>query len=210
MPTVKINLGRVKGTIWYSGVADGSEAIASEVAASGHSPIAYDMYMNASNGDVWQYLLVSNSLQWVLRGNIRGAKGEGFEIKKTYDSVSAMNAGYATDGVPLYGFVLIDTGDVNDEENAQLYVKGDTAYNYLTDLSGAQGIKGEKGDTGLTPNVGMSVSVDETTGTPSATVTRSGTAETPSFAIAFSGLKGADGKTPTLSISNGNLIATFD
>lgn len=210
MPAAKINLGRVKGTIWYSGVAESAAAIASEVAAAGYVPIAYDMYMNTSNGDVWQYLLVSETLQWVLRGNLRGARGEGFEIKKTFESVAAMNAGYATDGVPLYGFVLIDTGDVNDEENAQLYVKGETAYRFLTDLSGAQGIKGEKGDTGQTPNISISVSVEESTGTPSADVERSGTAETPAFAITLRGLKGADGKTPTLSLSGGNLIATFE
>lgn len=91
----------------------------------------------------------------------KGDKGDPFTIAKTYASVAAMNAGYATDGVAVGSFVLIDTGNVEDEDNAKLYVKGASAYTYLTDLSGAQGIKGEqgtKGDTGaegttFTPSV---------------------------------------------------------
>lgn len=79
----------------------------------------------------------------------KGDKGDAFSISKVYESVSAMNAGYATDNVPIGGFVVIDTGNVEDPDNAKLYVKGNTAYTYLTDLSGAQGMKGEKGDQGI-------------------------------------------------------------
>ena len=50
----------------------------------------------------------------------QGPKGDPFTISKVYDSVAAMNAGYATDGVPIGGFVLIDTGNVEDEDNAKL------------------------------------------------------------------------------------------
>ena len=87
---------------------------------------------------------------WVLFKGEKGDKGdtgEGFSISKTYTSVAEMHAGYAIDGVPLNAFVLIDTGNVEDEDNAKLYVKLERGYSYLTDLSGAQGIKGEKGDT---------------------------------------------------------------
>lgn len=78
----------------------------------------------------------------------KGDKGDGFSISKTYISVVAMNAGFYTDDVPLNGFVLINTGDVNDVDNAKLFVKTLTGYSYLTDLSGSQGIKGDKGDKG--------------------------------------------------------------
>lgn len=78
----------------------------------------------------------------------KGERGEAFKISKTYKSVSAMNAGFATDGVPLNGLVLIDTGNVQDADNAKLYVKEEDGYSYLTDLSGSQGIQGEKGDKG--------------------------------------------------------------
>jgi hypothetical protein len=59
-----------------------------------------------------------------------------------------MNASFATDGVPTNGFVLISTGNVNDEDNAKLFVKLASGYSYLTDLSGSQGIQGEKGEKG--------------------------------------------------------------
>ena len=78
----------------------------------------------------------------------KGDKGDGFSIAKTYPSVAAMNEGYTTDGVPLNGFVLINTGNVSDEDNAKLFVKLENGYSYLTDLSGAQGIQGEKGEKG--------------------------------------------------------------
>jgi hypothetical protein len=78
----------------------------------------------------------------------KGDKGDGFSISKTYVSVAAMNAGFYTDDVPLNGFVLINTGNVNDADNAKLFVKTLTGYSYLTDLSGSQGIKGDKGDKG--------------------------------------------------------------
>ena len=65
-----------------------------------------------------------------------------------------MNAGYATDGVPVGGFVVITTGDVEDEDNAKVYCKGDTAYEYITDMSGAQGIQGPQGEQGPQGPVG--------------------------------------------------------
>ena len=78
----------------------------------------------------------------------KGEKGDGFSISKTYSSISAMNNGFANDGVPINGFVLINTGNVEDEDNAKLFVKLENGYSYLTDLSGSQGIQGEKGEKG--------------------------------------------------------------
>ena len=78
----------------------------------------------------------------------KGEKGDPFRVAKTYASVEEMNAGYASDGVPVGQFVMITTGDVNDEDNAKLYVKGETEYEFVTDLSGAQGIKGDQGEQG--------------------------------------------------------------
>lgn len=76
----------------------------------------------------------------------RGPAGQGFSISKTYPSIAQMNAGFSSDSVPLNGFVLINTGNTEDEDNAKLFVKTESGYSYLTDLSGAQGIKGEQGD----------------------------------------------------------------
>ena len=78
----------------------------------------------------------------------KGATGEPFQIKKIYKSVTAMNSGYATDGLSVGSFVMIDTGSVQDADTGKLYCKGEKAYTYIVDLSGAQGIQGPKGDTG--------------------------------------------------------------
>lgn len=78
----------------------------------------------------------------------QGAKGDAVSIAKTYPSVAAMNEGFATDTVKEGQFVMIDTGNVNDEDNAKLYVKGKTAYSYITDLSGATGMQGPQGVQG--------------------------------------------------------------
>lgn len=79
---------------------------------------------------------------------VQGPQGDPFSVSKVYSSVEEMNAGYATDGVPIGGFVVITTGDVEDEDNAKIYCKGDTAYEYITDMSGAQGIQGPQGPQG--------------------------------------------------------------
>lgn len=57
-------------------------------------------------------------------------------------------------------------------------------------------IKGEKGDTGengVTPSITVNATVAPTAGTPSASVTKSGTDAAPVFNINFSGLKGETG-----------------
>ena len=61
--------------------------------------------------------------------------------------------------------------------------------------TGETGSQGPKGDTGATPIISASATVSNTTGTPSVNVSKSGTDEAPSFAFAFSNLKGAKGDT---------------
>lgn len=78
----------------------------------------------------------------------KGDRGEGIDIVKTFSSVAEMLTGANTDGVPVGKFVVISTGNVNEEDNAKLYVKTEGGYMYLSDLSGAQGIRGEKGEKG--------------------------------------------------------------
>lgn len=78
----------------------------------------------------------------------KGDQGNPFAIKKIYASVEEMTQGFATDEVKVGEFVIINTGNVEDADNAKLYVKTADRYDYLTDLSGAQGIQGPKGDKG--------------------------------------------------------------
>jgi hypothetical protein len=124
----------------------------------------------------------------------QGERGAPFAIAKIYPSQDAMNAGYATDGVAAGGFVLIETGNVNDEENARLYVKGENRYEYITDLSGAQGIQGPKGDTGATGATGPA-GKDGAAGKDGTSVTVKSVSES-----------GADGGSNVVTFSDGKTM----
>ena len=117
-----------------------------------------------------------------------------------------MNAGFATDTVKEGQFVIIDTGNVYDEDNAKLYVKGTTAYTYITDLSGAtgiqgpqgprgqQGVQGERGNVGAAAGFGTpTATVDDNVGTPEVAVTATGDNTSKVFNFVFKNLKGATG-----------------
>ncbi len=200
---------------------------------------AGDFYLNTANFDVWSKATGT----WAKTGNIKGATGakgdagaqgpqgeqgqqgiqgpkgdpgEAFTIAKTYESVAAMNAGFATDGVKEGQFVMIDTGDVEDEDNAKLYIKGAEAYRYITDLSGAtgltgpageqgpQGIQGPKGDIGETGPQGEKGETGETGAQgPQGE-------QGPQGVQGPAGPAGADGKTPSFEIREGHLWAIFE
>lgn len=78
----------------------------------------------------------------------KGDTGAPFQIVKVYNSVAAMESDFNNDDVLLGQFVTIDTGNVNDLDNAKLFVKSESGWLYLTDLSGAQGIQGPIGPEG--------------------------------------------------------------
>ena len=128
-----------------------------------------------------------------------GPQGEPFRIKKTYTSVAEMNADF--DNMNVGDYVMI-ASTVEVEDNAKLYVKGDSQWIFITDFSGATGIKGE---TGVTPIIRIGTVTSGST--PSVTI--SGTAEEPVFNFVLQpgekGLKGDTGATgPT-----GNGIASI-
>ena len=70
------------------------------------------------------------------------AVGDAFVIVKTYPSIQAMQDDYNNPEVKKGQFVMIDTGDVENEEDSRLYLKGNTEWKFISDLSGAQGIQG--------------------------------------------------------------------
>lgn len=112
-----------------------------------------------------------------------GPKGEAFTIKKTYSSVSEMNADF--NNMQLGDYVMI-ASTVEIEDNAKLYTRGEESWIFISDFSGAQGIKGE---TGATPNIQIGSVVTGTT----SSVTRSGTNENPIFNFVLE--KGEKGDT---------------
>lgn len=124
----------------------------------------------------------------------QGPVGAPFQIKKIYDSVEAMNADYSGSDVAIGEFVLIDTGNVEDPDNSKLYVKGNTQYDFVTDLSGAQGIQGPQGNPGTPAGFGnITATVDNTTGTPQVSVQADGPNTAKNISFSFTGLKGEKG-----------------
>lgn len=100
-------------------------------------------YLKIEEGD---WYISFDETNWTYAGPAQGPRGLGFDISKTYASVEEMYDRFDTDDVPLNGLALIST-DVDHEDNAKIYVKTESNYRYLIDLSGAQGIRGEKGAT---------------------------------------------------------------
>ena len=74
--------------------------------------------------------------------NIR-ANGKSFKIAKVYSSVSEMINDYNTTDVEIGEFVWINTGNVEDPDDSKLYLKTNTEWQLVGDLSGNQGIQGE-------------------------------------------------------------------
>ncbi|MBQ8109701.1 MAG: collagen-like protein [Clostridia bacterium] len=79
----------------------------------------------------------------------KGEPGDVFHIVKTYATVAAMNADYSGTDVQIGEYVMI-ASNVEDPDNASVYVKGDERFVFVVDMSGSAGIQGPKGDTGNT------------------------------------------------------------
>lgn len=102
-------------------------------------------------------------------------KGDAFSIKKVYASVAALNADVNNAAIKEGDFVLVNTNDVENPDNAKLYVKvksdtGVYSYDFLVDMSGAIGF------TGKTPQFSMgNISTLEAGSIATATVSEDGT-----------------------------------
>lgn len=130
---------------------------------------------------------------------IQGEKGDAFAIQKVYSSIAEMNADYSGTDVQIGQFVMIDTGSVEDPDTGKLYVKGLQAYEFIVDLSGAQGIQGPQGIQGVQGERGE-------TGNGIASVTKTGTAVlADTYTITFT-----DGTSTTFNVQNGRGIATVE
>lgn len=70
------------------------------------------------------------------------AVGDAFTYKKEYPSVEAMEADWGTADVKLGEYVLINTNNVEDPDDAKVYLKTQNGWKFIVDLSGMQGIQG--------------------------------------------------------------------
>lgn len=84
----------------------------------------------------------------------KGDKGDPFSISKIYSSIEAMNADFDNPEVEPDAFVIIED-ETYTEDNGKLYIKGETHFQYITDLSTGTMIEGPQGDAGVgVPNGG--------------------------------------------------------
>lgn len=90
------------------------------------------------DGDWWIYDY--DTKQYVNTGI--AAIGGSFTYKKEYPSVEAMEADWGTADVKLGEYVLINTNDVEDPDDAKVYLKTQEGWKFIVDLSGMQGIQG--------------------------------------------------------------------
>lgn len=70
------------------------------------------------------------------------AVSDAFTYKKEYPSVEAMEADWSTADVKLGEYVLINTNNVEDPDDAKVYLKTQEGWKFIVDLSGMQGIQG--------------------------------------------------------------------
>ena len=113
-------------------------------------------------------------------------------------------------------FVLI-ASNVEDPDNAKLYVKGAEDFTFLTDMSGTQGMKGEKGEQGIQGKQGekgatgdagpanvLTIGTVSSGTTASATITGTSPSQKlnlvlPKGETGANGTNGKDGITPNIS-----------
>lgn len=144
--------------------------------------------------------------------NLKGEQGiQGIPGNPGRDGTSGKDG---KDGTTPDITVEVSVDDTSGTPSATVTRRGELAtpiYNIaFSGIKGYKGDTGEKGDTGNTPNISASATVSSTTGTPSVNVTKTGTADNPNFAFAFSNLKGDKGDkgedgtigtTPDISVS---------
>ena len=90
------------------------------------------------DNDWWIYNYETK--QYVNTGIV--AIGDAFTYKKEYPSIEAMEADLGTADVKLGEYVLINTNDVEDPDDAKVYLKTQNGWKFIVDLSGMQGIQG--------------------------------------------------------------------
>ncbi len=125
-------------------------------------------------------------------------KGDAFSIKKVYTSVAALQADVNNAEIEVGDFVLVNTNNVEDLDNAKLYVKvntnGSYAYDFLVDMSGAIGF------TGKTPQ--FSIGTVSSGVTPAVTLSENGVDSNgnPRYKLNLVLPKGEKGEAPVLQI----------
>ena len=166
---VNAAIAKIDGmTVAATGLPAGSSPTVAISEVSGHKHIAFGLAQGAK-GD-------------------KGDRGKDFHIAKTFSSISAM-MNYSGTDIEAYDFAMIDTGSVQDSDTGKLYCyepDKTPKWQYIGDLSGSQGIKGETG-TGidhivLNQNYTLTIYLDDGTDYTTASI-RGATGATPAISI---------------------------
>lgn len=120
-------------------------------------------------------------------------KGDAFSIKKVYTSVSEMEADTENAEIKEGDFVLINTGDVENPDNARLYIRSSAGFDFLVDMSGAIGF------TGKTPQLGIGTVAGGETAAVSLSEDGTDPDGNPKFKLNLVLPKGEKGDTPVLT-----------
>ena len=128
-----------------------ADFVASKQAAEAATNKALDVSAHAPYVDADGYYYKYNADTKAYDKTDVNLTGKAFAIKKVFRSVEAMNA-VSADTFAENDFILINTADVEDEDNAKLYVvakdeQDNKFYSYLVDMSGFRGF------TGKTPQI---------------------------------------------------------
>lgn len=83
-----------------------------------------------------------------------GPAGAPFTIYRTYATIALMEADFAN--IPDGSFVAIQS-NVEDPDNTKLYLRGNSEFTFITDMSGATGIHGDTGETGPAGKAGAQI-----------------------------------------------------
>lgn len=123
-----------------------SKAAADDATAKALSTYSHPPYVN-SDGYYYKWNVTTSSYN---KTDVN-LTGKAFQIKKVFASVAAMNA-TDVNTFDENDFILINTSNVEDADNAKLYVialndSGKKYYSYLVDMSGFRGF------TGKTPQI---------------------------------------------------------
>lgn len=123
-------------------------------------------------------------------------KGDAFSIRKVYSSILEMESDSDNTEVKEGDFVLINTNDVENPDNARLYIRMATGFDFLVDMSGAIGF------TGKTPQLGIGTVASGDMAV--VTLSEDGTdpSGNPKFKLNLVLPKGEKGDTPVLTAGN--------
>lgn len=139
LPALKNGVEVVEAPIsLLSKVADDAAQEVRDAIADAEDTASHPTYIGTDN-----YVYVWNKETKAYDKTSIYVRGEGFKVSKTYASVADMEAD-TSHGLKNGDFVLINTGDVENPDNAKIYVLAENGkFEFLVDMSGAIGFTGK-------------------------------------------------------------------